>query len=71
MENGGPATSMSWPDLSFLGITFPKGAHYTCSVGGIGPFASIDDAIGSDGLTSPFPVESWRSYSETTEFNTQ
>jgi hypothetical protein len=52
-----------WPDLSGIGAVFPAAAAYQCFVVGLGPYASMDEALGLTGLGAPFPVETRRSYS--------
>jgi hypothetical protein len=59
-----------WPDLSGVGVSFPGGANYLCSVGGLGPYASMDDALGPAGVAAPFPAETRKSYSGTIHLTT-
>jgi hypothetical protein len=59
------ATSQTWPDLSSVGISFPSPASFNITLAGLGPYATIDDALGPDGFGSPFPSELRRSYSPT------
>lgn len=54
------ARSERWPDLSALGISFPKTrASYSVTVTALGPFATMDQAAGSDGLVAPVPRDAW------------
>jgi hypothetical protein len=54
------ARSERWPDLSTLGISFPKPrASYSATVTALGPFASMDQAAGPDGLVAPVPKDAW------------
>jgi hypothetical protein len=47
------ATSSLWPDVSSAGVHFPEGpATYRCTIRGLGPHASMDDAVGPDGVGS-------------------
>ena len=59
-----------WPDLSRIGVPFPQGAGYQCGVTGLGPFATIDDAIGPDGLGAVIRRETRQSDSLTVEATT-
>jgi hypothetical protein len=63
-------TSVKWPDLTPLGMSFPKNASYSGYVGGLGPFATIDDAVSPDGLGSIAPKEARRSFSHSIDFST-
>jgi hypothetical protein len=47
-------TTVRWPDLRWLGISFPKQpTSYGCWIGGRGTFAGIDEAAGPRGLAGP------------------
>ena len=56
-------TSAIWPDLTVAGVAFPSETNYEWTVGAFGPFASIDDALGPQGIGAPLPTEIRRSYS--------
>jgi hypothetical protein len=58
------AASATWPDLGARGMTFPDAAAYQWAVAGLGPFASIDDALGPEGLGALVPVETRVSQSQ-------
>jgi hypothetical protein len=64
------ATSEKWPDLTPAGIAFPKSAAYSISVEGLGPFATIDEACGADGLGAIRPAETRRSASDPIDVST-
>jgi hypothetical protein len=54
------ATSERWPDLSALGLSFPKPrASYNATVTAIGPFETLDQAAGPDGLAAPVRKDAW------------
>jgi hypothetical protein len=57
------ATQAPWPDLSSFGIPFPASAAYQCTVGGLGPYGTMDDAFGPGGVSALVPAETQRSYS--------
>jgi hypothetical protein len=40
-----------WPDLSALGVASTGTAAYQCTIAGAGPFATIDEALGPDGIS--------------------
>lgn len=61
-------THASWPALS--SIDFPSSASYDCTVGGLGPFTSVDDATAPNGLGALIPAELRRSFSATLELAT-
>jgi hypothetical protein len=63
-------TNTLWPDLAGVGVAFPASASYQCAVGGLGPYTSMDDALGPDGLGAPFPSEIRRSFSPTLNVTT-
>jgi hypothetical protein len=56
------ARSVTWPDLSAAAIAFPLDAAYTCTIAGLGPFASLDDLVGPAGSAAAFTPELRRSY---------
>lgn len=56
-------TTATWPDLGPIGVSFPAGAAYQCSVGGLGPYTSMEDAFGPMGLGASFPSETRKSFS--------
>ncbi len=64
------ATSTTWPDLTSIGIPFPGGATYECAIGGLGPYATLDDALGADGLSATMPTEARRSNSRPIQVRT-
>jgi hypothetical protein len=57
--------SAGWPDLGVFGLGFPalaatfpdKKTVYKCTLGMIGPYANVDDALGPDGLGAIAPTE--------------
>jgi hypothetical protein len=63
-------TSTGWPDLSELGVGFPAlkvafpegNAAYKCTLGALGPYVSIDEALGPDGLGAIAPSERRQSH---------
>jgi hypothetical protein len=58
------ALSASWPDLSALGIALPQQLNtYEAVVSARGPFATLDDALGPNGLTLLTPKDSWSAQS--------
>ena len=57
------ATTVSWPKLEAVGIPFPIGSTYQFTIIGLGPFSSIDDSFGPDGVGAAFPTERRWSYS--------
>ncbi|MGO9875177.1 MAG: hypothetical protein ACLPVY_15395 [Acidimicrobiia bacterium] len=58
-------TTINWPDLERLGVPFTPGSGYAVTLGGLGPYSSIDDACGPNGLGNPFPEEQRWSYALT------
>jgi hypothetical protein len=60
-------TSSAWPDLNSIGVSFPSGDTYRCTIVGLGPYAVIDDALGPQGIGAPFAAEVRRSFSVTTQ----
>lgn len=58
------------PPLSSLDVTFPEGAAYTVDVIGLGPYASVDAALGPDGIGALIAVETRRSTSSAVEVTT-
>ncbi len=58
-------TSVGWPEIESLGVSFPAGARYGITVVGLGPHATLDESLGQNGLVAPSPVELRRSYSQT------
>jgi hypothetical protein len=58
-------TAATWPDLSALGVALPKAsAEYRVHVVGLGPYASMDEATGSEGIGAFAPKESRASVSK-------
>jgi hypothetical protein len=54
------ATSEQWPDLSALGLSFPTPrARYDATITARGPFATLDEATGPDGLTARARRDAW------------
>jgi hypothetical protein len=50
----------AWPDLSVVGVGFPKAlAEYVALVYALGPFASMDDLVSPQGLGDPAPRDRW------------
>jgi hypothetical protein len=64
-------SSAIWPDLSRMGVPFPQQARYQCAVEGLGPFSTIDDAIGPDGLGAIVRPETRQSYSLAVDATTE
>jgi Resolvase, N terminal domain len=64
------ATTATWPDLGSLGIEFPASASYRCSVAGLGPCGSLEEAFGPTGLGAPFPTEVRRRFSPSVDVTT-
>ena len=64
------ASTALWPDLSRLGVPFPQGMRYQYGVAGLGPFSTIDDAVGPDGLGAIIRLETRQSYSLTVDVST-
>jgi len=56
-------TSTPLPDLTALNVGFPSGAGYRCTIAGLGPYASMDEATGPGGLGAARPTEIRRSFS--------
>jgi hypothetical protein len=56
-------TSARWPDLSAIGVAYAKQTTYQCQVEGLGPYESIDEAMGPDGVGTPYPASLRRSVS--------
>jgi hypothetical protein len=55
----------AWPDLSAVGVGFPKAlAAYAAEVYALGPFASMDDLVSPQGLGDPTPRDRWRAGSK-------
>jgi hypothetical protein len=51
-------TTAVWPDLSALGLIFPKGsAEYYVKILGLGPYSTMDDATGVEGIGAFAPGE--------------
>jgi hypothetical protein len=53
-------TSATWPsvDLAAIDVSFPAACTvYTVTAGGLGPYASIDEAVGAGGLGARAPLE--------------
>ena len=63
-------TDITLPDLSALGLTYPKNTTYQVRVGGLGPYADTDDALGPEGIGSFTSSESRVSYSEFVQVTT-
>jgi len=57
------AAAATWPNLAAIGVSAPQGGTYRCSVEGFGPYSSMDDAFGPDGIGAPYPAEIRRSVS--------
>jgi len=53
----------TWPDLTDVGVPFTTGVSYRCTIEGLGPYATLDDALGPDGVGAAFPTEIRRSAS--------
>ena len=64
-------TSTVWPSLSDMGVAFPGETSYEVSIEGLGPYASMDDAVGPGGIASTFPAELRRSISESIAVTTR
>ena len=63
-------TDITLPDLSALGLTYPKNTTYQVRVGGLGPYTDTDDALGPEGIGSFTSSESRVSYSEFVQVTT-
>jgi len=49
------ATTLAWPDLRWVGVALPeRRIRYSCWLSAEGPFASIDEAVGPQGLAARF-----------------
>ena len=57
-------TAMSLADVIPPGINLPPTGAYACTVGGLGPFASIDEAVGPAGLATLIPKETRKSFAD-------
>jgi len=51
------ATAVSPTDLASAGAALVAGTSYACRITGLGPFGTMDDVVGKDGLSAPFPAE--------------
>jgi hypothetical protein len=60
-----PETSLVWPDLRPVGVSFPANASYSVTIAGLGPYADINEALGSAGIAAQIAAERRRSYSNT------
>jgi hypothetical protein len=57
-------TTDAWPDLRTVGLVFPKPlVAYEALIAALGPYGSVDEAAGPDGVAALAPRESWRSES--------
>jgi hypothetical protein len=64
------ATSAKWPDTRALGIPFPKGAAtYKVRVVARGPYRTVDEAAGKEGMAALLPALLWDSESKQTRFD--
>ena len=63
-------TDITLPDLSPIGLTYPKNTQFQVRVGGLGPYASTDEALGPQGIGSFTTSEGRVSYSEFVEVTT-
>jgi hypothetical protein len=48
-------TTAAWPDLTGQGVPFPAEATYHCTIVGLGPYATMDDAFGKRGWAPSRP----------------
>jgi hypothetical protein len=65
-------TSATWPDLHVLGIGFPTGsASYHVKIAARGPYATLDDALGPEGMGASFPKELWLAESREVELRVE
>ena len=63
-------TDITLPDLTPIGLSYPKNTQLQVRVGGLGPYASTDDALGPEGIGSFTSSESRVSYSEFVQVTT-
>ena len=54
-------TSATWPDSTADGIPLPLAATYHCTIEGLGPYPTMDEAFGQGGLGAIAPREMRRS----------
>jgi hypothetical protein len=47
----------TWTDFAPFGISIPANSHLQAQIIGLGPFASMDDALGPEGVGNAFPSE--------------
>jgi hypothetical protein len=64
------ATDVPWPDLRPFGVPFPSGTSYRCTVGGVGPFSTMDDAFGPDGWGATTASETRASFAPSIDVTT-
>jgi hypothetical protein len=50
-------TSVTWAELEAMGVPFPVGSTYQLEIEGRGPFSSMNEATGPDGMGASFPTE--------------
>jgi len=65
------ATETALPDLASLGVSFPSDAPYAVTITGIGPAASLDDALSPTGPFAVIPNELRLSASLETDVTTK
>jgi hypothetical protein len=58
-------TTIDWHHLQQLGVPFTPGSGYAVTLGGFGPYSSIDEACGPYGIGDAFPQERRWSYADT------
>jgi hypothetical protein len=63
--------SATWPDLSALDVAFPTLSGYTATIEGVGPYATMDDAVGPDGIGVISPTELRQSSAPAQSFATR
>jgi hypothetical protein len=49
--------SVTWSSLVSTGVSLPVAGDYGCVVSGLGPYATMDEALGPQGVSAPIPAE--------------
>jgi len=63
-------TDITLPDLTPIGLSYPKNTQLQVRVGGLGPYASTDEALGPEGIGSFTTSDGRVSYSQFVEVTT-
>jgi hypothetical protein len=58
-------------DLAMAGIPVAHATAYRCTIGAMGPYETIDRALGPEGVAAPFPAEIRQSFSAPIEVTTE